>query len=82
MIAKIDGLFAAIVHAGRQWRSPDLQGREGEQHTLIGVTSTVSKDGVIGKCGDRTMFARITRVMDWILEVMEPAFENTMCNYE
>ena len=55
--------------------------REGEQHTLIGVTSTVSKDGVIGKCGDRTMFARITRVMDWIMEVMEPAFENTMCTY-
>ena len=26
VIAKTDGLFAAIVHAGRQWRSPDLQG--------------------------------------------------------
>ena len=56
--------------------------REGDQHTLIGVTSTVSRDGVIGKCGDTTMFARITTVMDWILEVMEPAFENTMCSYE
>ena len=55
--------------------------KQGDQHVLIGTvsTGTADADNIDSvKCGETTMFARITHHLDWIIEVMRPAFDDDL----
>ena len=60
--------------------------RGGYQHVLIGTASTGNLDADnigMAKCGETTMFARITSHLDWIIEVMTPSFiDSIFCALE